>query len=236
MEEVKIVDVIKHQAMYSVQWFVVINRPLRFIYTEYDDGYFIGEDGGFYNAYKYEKGTTDGFAGREITLQLSTGESRTFRGSLWSAGFGGHLDHLGIRFTNEFGVASVGELFECNVFCGGQVFNVELVNEWLRNNEPSLHYDKYAKESNLEYISEIEQKNWNEFLCGDSFARYIHKPVGKQSARKWKRKGIPIMKHEGQRYYNRLYAGFRKKVDVILANEPVNTEFINPETYNITQF
>ena len=215
---------------------VVINRPLHFIYTQHDDGYFIGQDNGFYKAFKHRPGTTDGFAGREITLELDTGKQRTFKGDIWDEGFGNHLDHIKNRLTNRFGVASVCQLKECNVFQGGVVFDIELVNEWLRHNEPSLHYGKYDKAYDLEYISKCEQKDWNEFLSETSWGLYVHKPVGKQSARKWKRRGIPIKTHEGQRYYNKLYASFRQKRAVIMANEPVNIEFIDPKTYNLTEF
>ena len=45
--------------------------------------YFYGEKDGFVSLYEHQKGTTDGFAGRTITLDIEGVGKKDFKGSLW---------------------------------------------------------------------------------------------------------------------------------------------------------
>jgi len=83
------------------------------VYKRYGD-YLYSENDGFVSTYKHEKGTTEGFAGAVITLNIE-GKQTTFKGSLWDAtGYddtSGLPEYRAISLTDDPEVMKKGHMF-----------------------------------------------------------------------------------------------------------------------------
>lgn len=90
---------------------LVLNRPLRFIY-EPDGKGFLGSDGPFRDVLYYEQGYGGfvAFAGRELSLPMADGSTRTVKDHWWSGSIKGYA---GATYGD------VESLRKCYVFSGG---------------------------------------------------------------------------------------------------------------------
>ncbi len=61
---------------------LLLDEYPNFIYQQ-RGSYFYATDGDFISVYEWEPGTTDGFAGREMVLNMTDGTQKKFNGSLW---------------------------------------------------------------------------------------------------------------------------------------------------------
>ncbi len=80
--------------------------------------YFYGEKDGYCSVYEYQKGSTDGFAGRTITLKIKGGGNVDFKGSLWDP----MLKPENIPEYRHISITTDAEVFERGyTFYGGKI-------------------------------------------------------------------------------------------------------------------
>jgi len=130
---------IKDIILHNSQLFLIMEREPDFKY-ERKGNWLIAEDSGFYSFFCYGKPSrgSQAFGGRRFDIPLSNGEIIQADGQWWDGKPEGY-DHV-----MSIGVATVAQLERCYVFCFGKVER-SLIDEWLKNNEPSNDYYKYEK-------------------------------------------------------------------------------------------
>jgi hypothetical protein len=119
----------------------------------------IGEDSGFMKFYKYERPGENwkAFAGREFDIPMADGSVIKASGQWW--------DPLGIpekycADVCDVGLSTVEDLERCYVFTGGILTPRKLIEQWLRDNEPSNNYHKYNKRHD-DYGKQAIVSPWN---------------------------------------------------------------------------
>lgn len=146
----KIIDVIKHKNMYNTQTFLVLDKMPEFIY-ERVGSHLIAEDCGFYNFYAYRR-STEAFDGRKFDIPLVGGSVEKATGQWW------HTfpeDYYGL--VDSIGIGSPQGLAECNVFSSANV-DLQVLDDWMANNEPSNNYYKYDKRNKNYGLHKINSK------------------------------------------------------------------------------
>ena len=63
---------------------MLIDEYPSFVYHQIGNYFYAETKDGFVSVYEYIPGSTDGFGGAEITLEMADGSSKSFKGSLWS--------------------------------------------------------------------------------------------------------------------------------------------------------
>lgn len=183
-EEIKILDVIHHYDAYSSidrpMVCIVVDRKPVFVYTQ--EGNFLhAHDGGFYNFYNIEPGTTRAFAGSEFTINLADGTQRVCKGDTW--GCGGKVDGVPLM---QVGYATLDKLKECHVYYGGTMA-VSKYTEWLAHNKPSHNYSKYDSRDNIDAV----------YALYNDDSMYFHRVVCPKRARTLRKRGVTIFKKPG---------------------------------------
>lgn len=133
----KIIDVIKHKNKYSTQTFIVLDKMPDFKYERVGNN-LIGEDSGFYNFYGY-RNSRDAFGGREFDIPMLDGGIEKAFGQWWDCMPEDYRELVG-----AFGIGTPEKLGEYNVFSSACV-DMDIITEWLKENEPSNNYEKYKK-------------------------------------------------------------------------------------------
>lgn len=183
MNPIQIIDVIKHKTMYGFQWFVVVDRMPKRVYTR-TGKLLVSNDSGFYDFLAIEGGT-DAFGGHKFNIELDDGSTFECRGQVWSCGA-----PKGTEPTVQLGIGTIESLRECYVFSSASVSKSRL-QEWLDANEPSTDYRKYDYRETEAY--------WLEVLTNcPSFKR----PVSIQRARTLRKRGVRIFKDGSSRSWS----------------------------------
>lgn len=138
MNEIKIIDIIDHKNQCSTQRFLVVSRKPKFTYERRGD-FLIGEDSGFFNFYAYDSPSLGirAFAGSKFDIPMKDGSTIKANGQWWNAM---PEDYYGL--LNSSGVSTIAELSKCHVFCSGNI-DPQLIEDWLKGNEPGNNYHKY---------------------------------------------------------------------------------------------
>ena len=141
MNEIK--DVIVHSCHGTLegykQTFVVIDRPLHFLYERRNDC-LVASDNGWYDCIVYERPTHNwrAFGGRRFDIPMKDGTIITATGEWWAGRFQEYAPEEIVRV----GVATIDQLNDCYVFSSGHVSKAKLVI-WLSKNAPCTVYDWY---------------------------------------------------------------------------------------------
>lgn len=183
MSPIQIIDVIKHKTAYGFQWFVVVDRMPKRVYTR-TANLLVSNDSGFYDFLAIEGGT-QAFGGRKFTIDLDDGSKFECHGQVWSCGA-----PKGTEPTVLLGIGTVELLNDCYVFSGASVSKARL-QEWLDANEPSTDYRKYDRRETEEY--------WLEVIA--SHPRF-KKTVSIQRARTLRKRGVRIFKDGAARSWS----------------------------------
>lgn len=134
----KIVDVVAKKGYGdNMHYYIVVDQPLKYIYSRAPGNYFIGKHGDFYNFLAGTGRKGDAFAGRQFDLTMDDGGKFHCQGDVWAVGA-----PRGFIPTVEAGFASIAELEKCYVFCSGSMAK-SVLDEWLAANTPTDDYDKY---------------------------------------------------------------------------------------------
>ena len=144
----EIVDVIIHpcHGIYKgfKQTFVVIDRPLRFLYEHryktHEDDCLVASDDGWYDCLFYERPDKNwrAFSGREFDIPMKDGTVVKASGQWWD---GRHQENAPEPIISV-GVATIDQLNNCYAFSSGHVSKVKL-EKWLSENAPCTVYDWY---------------------------------------------------------------------------------------------
>ncbi|MDD0837872.1 hypothetical protein PSQ40_04740 [Curvibacter sp. HBC61] len=183
MNPIQIIDVIKHKNAYGYQWFVVVDRMPKRVYTR-TGNMLVSNDSGFYDFLAIEGGTK-AFGGRKFSIQLDDGSTFECHGQVWSCGA-----PKGTEPTVQLGIGTIERLRDCYVFSGASVSKARL-QEWLDANEPSTDYRKYDRRETEEYWLEVLE------ACPS-----LKKQVSAQRARALKRRGVLIFKDGSARFWS----------------------------------
>ena len=124
-----------------------------FIYERVGN-YLIAEDDGFYYFYGYKK-STEAFCGREFDIPLANGDVEKATGQWWQS-FPEDYQEL----VYSLGISTPDLLGKCHVFYSANV-DIQIVDEWLSNNEFSNNYRKYDKRDENYGLHKIFSK-WDE--------------------------------------------------------------------------
>lgn len=156
----KILDVIISSGYGSYsgyrQTFVVIDRPLHFIYERKGHA-LVANDGGFYSSYYHGRPSASwqAFAGRKFDVPMMDGTVIKASGEWW---YGGHEKNAPEEIVSV-GVATLDQLLDCYVFSAGYISKVKL-DTWLRENTPGTiyrWYDKRRVERELEEVRDDQE-------------------------------------------------------------------------------
>ena len=132
----KIVDVIIKHAYGNDHYYVVVDQPLKYVYTRVGDR-FNGKHGDFYDFLAGSGRKGEAFAGRSFDIQLDDGTKFHCQGDVWAVA--APKDFIPVIHG---GFASLEQLQKCYVFCSGNVAK-SLVDAWLAINQPTDDYYKY---------------------------------------------------------------------------------------------
>jgi hypothetical protein len=150
---ISIIDIIEHKNKYSTQTFVVTDRNPVFVYERVGD-LLIAEDSGFFSFFMYQRPfkNSEAFAGRKFVIPLVDGDDVSANGQWWD-----HFPQDYQDLVYKLGANSPAELGKCNVFTGSYI-DIEIVDYWLKSNEPTNNYSKYDKRSNNYMVQTIETR------------------------------------------------------------------------------
>jgi len=123
------------------QVFVIIDKPLNFLYERRSDC-LVANDDGFYSSYFYERPDVQwkAFGGRPFDIPMKDGTTEKAYGQWWD---GRHSENAPEPIV-QVGVATLDELLECYVFTSGYISKIKLEN-WLRKNVPTSDYYWYEQ-------------------------------------------------------------------------------------------
>lgn len=138
----EIVDVIMHKNKYDTQMFIVLDQEPKHLY-ERENQWLIAEDSGVFDFYYHRKPDqySKAFAGKEFSIPLKDGSVAKADGQWWHGCPESYSD-----LVYETGYGTKEGLGRCNVFAAIWV-DKKMVDDWLKNNEPSNNYHKYDKRS-----------------------------------------------------------------------------------------
>ena len=160
LQPLRIVDVLVNKSMNN-RYYVILDRKINFKYEEVSKNIFVGKDGPFYTALKYEKGSKDAFAGRGFTINMVDGTKRICDGDHWD------IQPINVN-TASVGTSSINELNKCHVFCSAHI-DIDHLNSWLANNDPKPDYYFYKNYPTQDEAKEVTVK-WRKEKCNSYYA------------------------------------------------------------------